>query len=248
MGRLMTRFIILNICLIVSIPIYAGQLDKAKEAYLYGDYNEAIRICLELVERNPEADALYFLGLSFFKLHEYDEARSYFRCLAKDFKNSKFFDPAVVKLIDTYFLEGDLEKAEALYKSALKKYPSTKYKPLIFLRLAQVSAKKGKWSDKHHYVRLIKNQFPNTLEERLAQRLEKRGDFFTIQVGAFSKKANASKFAKKFKSKYPVYIVTESEEDLVLYKVRVGKYRDRLEVVNIYHKLLEEGYPARIYP
>lgn len=234
--------------LVVPLSSYSGSLDRAKEAYLYGDYNEAIRICQEIVEIKLSDEVLYFLALSYFKLGEYEKARDYFRYLLKEFKHSSVYETALVKLVDTYFLENNLDKAEGLYRSILEKYPSLNYKPLVYLRLAQVSAKKGRWSEEKKYLTLITENYKGSVESKLAQRLSQRGYFFTIQVGAFSKRDNALTYSREFKYKYPVYIVEEEDQDLVLYKVRVGKYKTRKQAEEIYQELAEKGYPARIYP
>jgi len=226
----------------------AVSLSKAKEAYLYGDYNKAVRICLESLDRSETSEALYFAGLSFFKLHEHAKARDKFKRLLVSFKNSKFFDSAIVKLVDTYFLDGDLDKAKSLYKSIINKYSNLEYKALVYLRLAQVSAKQGDWPNKNRYARLVVDNYPDSLERKFANRLLKRGDFFTVQVGAFSSKKNAINFANKLKKDFEVYVVSETEEEVTLYKVRIGKYVTKERVKRIQSKLSEQGYPARIYP
>jgi len=230
------------------LSLRADSLDEIKKSYIYGDYNEVIRLCLDRLEQKTDDGTLYFIALSFSRLGDYTAARVYFRRLLKEFKGSSFYEKALVRLVDTYFLEGDLTKAETLYKSIIKKYPQIAYKPLICLRLAQIYAKKGHWDKMHHYINIIKANYRGSFESQLAGRLEKRGDFFTIQVGAFSKKANALSFARQLRHKYPVYVVGEKENDFTLYKVRVGKYKNRNTAEKIFNSLLNDGYPARIYP
>lgn len=242
------KLIISFLLIIAPLSLLANNLDEAKEAYLYGDYNKAVRICLESLDKGETAEALYFTGLSFFKLHEYAKARYKFKRLLSNFKNSYFFDAAIVKLVDTYFLNTELDKAKSLYKSVLQKYPHLEYKSLIYLRLAQVSAKQGNWSDKNRYARLVINKYSDSLESKLAKRIIRRGNFFTVQVGAFSKKKNAINFANKLKKDFPVYVVSETEEDITLHKVRIGKYVTKERSERIHKKLSEQGYPARIYP
>jgi len=233
---------------VIPLSLYADSLSSAQKAYIRGDYSEAIRICLSKINEGGGDEALYFAGLSFSKLGNYSKARDYFRGLLKKFENSRFHDKALIKLVDTYFLEGNMEKAKTLYKSILKEYPNLSYKPLVCLRLAQVSAKDGDWRSMHRYIDTIKHNYAGSAEDMLARRLERRGDFFTVQVGAFSSKSNAVRFSRSLSPAYPVYVVSEKEEDFTLYKVRVGKYKSKSQAEYIYGKLTEEGYPARIYP
>ncbi len=234
--------------LMLPLALYAGSLNDAKEAYLYGDYNGVIQICREIIDNKPNVEAFYFMSLSFFNLGAYGLAREHFRVILNDFKGTPFFASSLVKLVDTYFLENNLNKAEALYKSILQKYPSLKYKPLVYLRLAQISAKKGNWEQKNKYLKIVTEDFKGSTEDRIARRLTRLGDFFTIQVGAFSNKSNAVKFSHKLKEQYPVYIIEEKEEDLTLYKVRVGKFKKKYRAENTAYKLRKQGYPVRIYP
>jgi len=241
-------FLVIFVFANLSLWATSININEIKKFYICGDYNEVIRLCLDRLKQKTDDETLYFIALSFSRLGNYPYARTYFRTLLKKFKDSHYHKKSLVKLVDTYFLEGNLIKAESLYKSIIEKYPRIDYKPLIYLRLAQIYAKKGEWDKMHKYINIIKTNYGNSFENQLAQRLEKRGDFFTIQVGAFSKKINALKFARELRSKYPVYVIREKEGELDLYKVRIGKYKDRDTAEDIFKKLLEEGYPARIYP
>lgn len=231
-----------------SFSLCAQTLEDAQEAYLSGDYDESARIATLLVQNGVDGNALYLLALNFFKLGKYPQARDYFRKFLRTNKDSVFVDAATVKLIDTYFLEGELPKAKALYESTLEKYPNSSYRPLIYLRLAQIAAKQGQWERKHEYIDILNKDYKNSIECVFAQRLIERGDFFTVQAGAFSKKANALSLAAKLKSQHPAYVVEERNEDLTLYKVRVGKFKNRREAEQTFDALTREGYPARIYP
>ncbi len=232
-----------------SSEVLASSMRDAQQAYLVGNYSEVISICSHFQgEYTNRDEALYLTALSYMKMGIYEKARSYFRSLLRNFKGSPFYESALVKLVDTYFLDNDIEYAEKLYKSILRKYPSISYKPLIYLRLAQISAKQGRWNDERKYINLIKTKYPHSVEQKLAERIEKRGYFFTVQVGAFSRYENALHFMKELKMRYRPYIVEEKDGDLTFYKVRVGKYKERQEAEIVFNRLRQEGYPARIYP
>jgi outer membrane protein assembly factor BamD (BamD/ComL family) len=151
-------------------------------------------------------------------------------------------------LADTYFLEDNLAKAKAIYKKIEKKYTSLNFLPTVYLRLAQIASKEGKWRDKRKYLRRIEEKYPHSAEMKFVEILKSHGDYFTIQVGAFSKKGNALNLKEELKKNYPAYIVESNVAGYVLYKVRIGKFKNRREAEKTYLKLLSEGYPARIYP
>jgi outer membrane protein assembly factor BamD (BamD/ComL family) len=215
---------------------------------LFGDYSNAICEGLAAAEDENKPEALYRLGLSYLKVGDYAKARNNFRTIIKKFRASQFYQPALVKLADAYFLEKDLEKARSLYLDLLSKNLTSTFQPLIYLRLAQIAGKQGAWDEEKKYVEIIKEEHPRTIESKYAQILEKRGYFFTIQVGAFSQRKNALTLLNELKAKYPTYLVRERFDDITLYKVRIGKFKERGYVEKIKRSLIKDGYASRIYP
>jgi outer membrane protein assembly factor BamD (BamD/ComL family) len=224
---------------------YGATLNDAQKDYLNGDYEEALIKAKKLAEND---EVLYFLGLTYIKIGNYPQAREYLGKLTKSYSRSKFYEQGLVKFADTYFLEGDFERSRALYEEMEKKYPSSDYLPLIYFRLAQIAAKEGKWADSEKYTAFLKDNYPNSPEMSLVATLEEAGDFFTIQVGAFAEKKNALELQEELKKNYSVYIIEEKNGGYTLYKVRVGKFKDRQEAEEIRYRLARQGYPARIYP
>lgn len=224
-------------------------LDIAYKSYLLGDYNSSLARTLEALDNKDSDEGIYLLGLSYLKLGDYAKARDCFRKIIKRFKESEYYQASLVKLADAYFLDNDFKRAGALYRDILRKKVAPSFKPLLYLRLAQVSAKQGDWGKEKEYIKIIKESYPSTIENKLAKMLEDRGYFFTIQVGAFSYKENALNLKKELGRKYSqVYMVKDVGEELTLYKVRVGKFKERKLAEKTYLSLVEEGYPARISP
>jgi len=239
------RFYIFIFLFFFSSTAFALSITDAHKDYLYGNYDDAIAKALKL----PDSDeAIYFLGLSYTKIANYSKARPFFRKLIRHYPKSKFYDLSMVKLADTYFFEKDYSQAKALYLEMEERDPNRNTMPLVFLRLAQMASRQGAWSEKKKYLRKIKNKYPKSSEIKFVQVLEDLGDFFTIQVGAFSVKDNALLLIEELKDEYSPYIIKEKKGSYLLYKVRVGKFRKRYDVEKAFSNLLDKGYPAKIYP
>ena len=237
------------ILLVVPSLLYGkDSLDRAKRAYLLRNNTQSIYYARQSLLESFNDEALYFLGLNYLKLGDYRKARDLFRKVIENFETSPFYQVSLVKFADTYFLENKWDRAEKLYNHILRESLALDYKPLIYLRLAQISAKIGKWGKKKEYLKIISTRYPHTIEKKYAQILQKRGDFFTIQVGAFASKRNALQIMRDLKSKYSVYLVEEREKNLIFYKVRVGRFGDKEAASRVYRSLVEEGYAAQIYP
>ncbi len=223
-------------------------LDRAYKSYILGDFNSSLMELKEGLHQAQGDQVLYLAGLNYLELGDYEAARDYFRRIIKNFKGKEFYQPAQIKYADTYFLETNYKQAYVVYSSILGKKSAPDFSPRIYLRLAQISAKFGKWNKEEEYIKKIKNDHPGSVEEYYADLLANRGYFFTIQVGAFSEKINAYELMQKLSQKYPAYWVEEDVDQVSLYKVRVGKFENRSDAVEVYHQLIQEGYPARIFP
>ncbi len=227
-----------------QILCFPLSITDAHKAYLRGDYDEAIRCAKGLRE---DAQVLYFLGLAYIKVGKYSAARTFLRKLIRRFPNSKFYDSGMIKIADTYFLNKDYARAKELYLEIERRSVSNGM-PLVLLRLAQISSRNGDWSEKKKYLRRIKSKYPKAGEMKFVKVLEALGDFFTIQVGAFSVRANARSLTEELKSQYSSYIVEDKKGSYPIYKVRVGRFKSRYEAQKVSLELLDQGYPVRIYP
>ncbi len=241
MNRLFKTFII---CLF--LPVICGlSLRDAQKDYLLGDYSEAIRKARALRETDA---SLYFLGLAHIKTAEYLRARGYLGKLTRNFSRSQFYESGLIKLADSYFLEGNNQKAKKLYQKIEKEHFFSGNMSLVFLRLAQIAARQGNWEEKNEYLELIKKKYPQSSEIKFVKRLMSYGDFFTVQVGAFSSLKNARTLREDLKPSYQSYITEDKNSKVTLYKVRVGKFKKRFVAEKTAKELSKQGYPARIYP
>ena len=240
---------IINLVLVfvfsLSFSAFPLSITDVHKEYLYGNYEDAIRIAKDLRESDQ---TLYYLGLSYIKIGDYSKARTSLRRLLRRFTDSSFYEPGMIKLADTYFLEKDYSRAKELYLEIEQRASSEDFMPVVLLRLAQIASRQGKWDEKTKYAKRIKSKYPKASEMKFVKVLEALGDFFTIQVGAFSVRKNALSLVEELEDKYSSYIVKERKGNYLLYKVRVGKFKDRYDAQKVSSKLLNEGYPARIYP
>ncbi len=245
---LVARF--LGCCLCIGIinlesAAFALSLSDAQQDYLFGNYESAIEKAQGLQQSD---EVLYFLGLVNLKTGEYERARSSFNKLLASFPGSALRLPAKAKLADVYFMEKNYDAAWKIYQEIESKSSTFDGMPHVLLRLAQIASRKGLWQEKNAYLSRIKQAFPQSPEMRFVEALEGYGDFFTIQVGAFSDRKNALALQNELSKNYKAYITEEANGSYTLYKVKVGRFKDRHEVEQINQKLQSEGYPARIYP
>ena len=70
--------------------------------------------------------------------------------------------------------------------------------------------------------------------------IAKSESYFSVQVGAFSKKTSAEAMTKQLKKKYDVEIVSPAPGEKSLYKVWVGKFKTRDEAMKTAQKLSRE--------
>lgn len=225
---------------------FSAIIDDAYMNYLHGDHEEVME---KLKSAGDNDRALFLSGLANTKMGEYAKARSDFNELQKNYPNSQLKDATVIKLADTYFLEGNYLKAKSLYTNMECNKAPKNYLPTIYLRLAQIASKMGNWNEKRAYLQIIRERYPKSVEIKFADILDSYSDYFVIQVGAFGERKNAVALKSELVSDYPsVYIEEESNKNVNIYKVRIGKFKNKGEAQKTTHKLLNQGYPAKIYP
>lgn len=229
----------------LNVSAWALSITDVHKEYLFGNYEKAIRVAKGLRESD---ETLYYLGLSYIKIGAYSKARTALGRLIRRFSDSLFYEPGMVKLADTYFLEKDYSRAKELYLEIEQRSSSEDFMPAVLLRLTQIASRQGKWDEKAKYIKRIKSKYPKATEVKFIKVLEALGDFFTIQIGAFSVRKNALSLVEELRDEYSPYIVKEKKGSYLLYKVRVGRFKNRYDARKVSSRLLNDGYPTRIYP
>jgi len=237
---------------------YCLDLDKAKVYFLKGDYKAGIVECEKLMAKSTHSkddDELYYiLGLGYLKDGNLLRASDIFEIILKEFKESPFKEEALLGMGDSYLLGGDFQKAQGYYEDLIKINPRTKLLAQLYFRLSQAGFKKGDIRQGKEYLDKLKRGFPLSPELKLEADLPIFQDgvseiYYTVQVGSFSKSANAKNLMQALTKKgYAAYLEEVNSPGGTSYKVRVGKSRFRQEAQDIERKLAQEGYPTKIFP
>jgi len=239
------QFVIAAILLVLPLAAHADNFSDAAKDYIYGDYQDSLNKA-QAFKRDPQG--MYLMGLNNLKLGDYPKARECFKAVTAAGSSSMFTDQARIKIADTYFLEKNYPVAKKEYLNLQGSPVANNFLSLIYLRLAQIAAKEGNWQEKADYTNKIKAQFPKSAEMKYIEVLEAHGDFFTVQVGAFSSIDNAEAIRKDLKGRYETYVVKDVRPSLTIYKVRVGHFTQRAAAEAVCAKMLNEGFPAIVYP
>lgn len=232
---------------------YALDLSRLKIHFLNGDYSSAIsegeRLMSEVSFVKGVDELYYLLGMSYLEDGNYLRASDIFEIILKEFAESRFQEEALLSLGDSYFLKSDFEQAQFYYKKLLKAYPQTKFKAGVYYRLSQIGFKKGNSQQAEEYLARLNEEFPLSLELKLNKEFPQQRIYYTVQVGAFSSKANAQDLIRQLKTEgYPAYIEEITVKNSLAYRVRVGKFDRRQAAEELENKLSRKGYPTKIFP
>ena len=248
-------FLLAAWCFGVLVPFgYAMDLSKAKAYFLSADYKAAItegEKALSEVEEAPELDELYYLlGLSYLKDGNFLRATDIFEIILNEFKASALRGEATLGLGDAYFLKQDYQKAKTYYRELLRFDKNSRLLPSAYYRLRQCALKEGDTQEAKAYLSIIEEKYPGYAQIDTAEpACPMGGDFFTVQVGSFSKKANADTLMQKLIAKgFPAYVQDSGPSGINGYRVKVGKFKLRQEAAEAQMRLSQDGYPARICP
>lgn len=232
--------------------VAAIDIQRLRTLVLQGNYKEAIKEGEKLIAlaSGPEGlDELYYLlGISYLKDENYLRASDIFEIIIEEYPKSTLLEQAMLGLGDTYFLREKYINANQIYEKLLSSLQDNKIRPIIYERLARCYIKLGDSQQAENYKRKLQGEFPEYARlNHLLKDLINEG-FFTVQVGAFSKKQNAENLVKRLiQEGYSAYL-EEIEKEGVPFRVRVGKYKLRAEAEGVARKLLSLGYPAKIIP
>lgn len=109
----------------------------ALKAFDSGDYKKAKELFLQMPNLGSNIDAKYKLGITCFKLKEYDDAKSYFEAVVK--KNPKNAD-AFLKIAEILQLQGNYDDAIAVFNKIAKQDPKN---PKNAINISSVYCYKG---------------------------------------------------------------------------------------------------------
>ncbi|MFC1806860.1 SPOR domain-containing protein [Candidatus Omnitrophota bacterium] len=249
--KLLRVVILIIVASVISHSAFASQamLQQAWGEYLKGDYLKALSRCREIADdKTLGEEGRYIMGLSFLKLDRPDEARKNFTFIIDNYKRASMRSEAILGIADSYFIEGNFQKSEEYYRKLLRENSSTGYASIAYLRLGESQLKQGKWQESEESFSKILRDYPLSLEVDDAKKYLKRDiSYFTIQVGAFSKRTNADKCVRTLSKKgHSAYVEKGYRKDKLLYRVKIGQFNTKEEANRMASKLKRQGFATRI--
>ncbi|MDP2940864.1 MAG: SPOR domain-containing protein [Candidatus Omnitrophota bacterium] len=249
------KFLVLSLCLASCVLrlAFAADLGTMKAFLLDGDYKAAINEGEKILAVGGQAsgtdELYYFLGLSYLKDGNYLRASDIFEIVLKEFPRGEFQGGAKLGLGDAYFLRQDFVRAESYYQEILSSAPADGLKGQAIYQLAQISFKKGDAQAGNKYLIRLKKEFPGHQELSSDGLVPEPAAGYTVQLGAFSSLINANNLKAQLIAKgYPAYVEEFTSQGKLAYRVRVGKSARQEEILELEHRLAQDGYPTKIFP
>ncbi|MFC1631664.1 SPOR domain-containing protein [Candidatus Omnitrophota bacterium] len=211
-------------CLFISGELLAqtASIKKVETLMLRDQYqraaSEARKILTHHQKPSIKSKAYYLLGVCLLKQAKYAQARDSFRIILRRFRQTKLADDASLGVADSYLLAGEFKQAQKNYQKFLQDFPRSRLASLARKHLEQ--AKQGK-----HIA----------------------NSYFTVQVGVFSKKQNATKLRNQLIGRgFQAFMLHLPSEDL--YRIRVGKFNNRMDAEFLEQRLKNAGFPTKVCP
>lgn len=237
---------------------YCMDLSRLKTLFITGSYEASIKEGERLLSRssrNTEGldELYYYLALSYLKSGNLLRSGDIFEIITDEFPSSEFRDYAALGKADIAMAKEDFISAEDICRGLLNSRGAHDLKAAVYYRLSRVYFKTDRKDEAEKYLSMLKKEFPQSPEAKIEQELiveSPEGIYYTVQVGAFGRKQNASNLVDKLIGKgYPAYLEEMPAASVAVnYRVRVGKLRTHKEASELAQKLSREGYPTKIYP
>ncbi len=230
-----------------------AQYDFAMGYYLTAakDYQRLLR---NYPNSDMAAEAIYWLASSKLAIGAIDSASVYFHRLLDEYRQSTLVSWAEMGLVDVHFIGEEFSLALSQCLAFLETNANNELLPVALFRLAEIhQALEDIEMAKDVFQRLV-GEYPDTYQGKQAQRrltewvkpeeekeeTQTEEGKFCVQVGAFSKRANAQNLQTKLRSwGYKVEVVKRSGRHRSFYLVWVGRYQSR-EEANQEAKILEK--------
>ena len=194
-------------------------------------------------------EVLYLTGLSYMKLKDFSAAREAFNSIL-DMRRNEYKEDAYISMADSYFQEGNYDKAIRIYEKTLYKYPGSDRLSGVYYNLG-LSYKAKKDLEKANYCfRKLKTRYKTSFEADKAVYLttgKKAPTYYIIQLGAFKSLKNAKKLVRRLsRKKYDSYIQKIKKGRSVLYRVRGGKFSNKNYAMRLYRRLRRSGFAVKV--
>lgn len=236
----------------------AEGIDNLKADFLRGNYRRVIFEAQKFSGTNSSYDAQelnYILGLSYLKEGDFEKARESFERILNS-PSSKFKAPANLGIADVYLAAGRFKEAEDIYAQIIADNPDTSQKASILYRQSQLEFSKGDIRQGNECLLKLKKEFPLSPELSLTGGFSlisppapvppvKDGAEYFVQIGFFTDKVNANRVKNKLLAKkYPVYIENSSGS----YRVKVGRFKNLEEALDLEKRLSRDGFQTKVCP
>jgi tetratricopeptide (TPR) repeat protein len=231
---------------------YSKTLEPAVTAMLQENYYKALDECYRLehtANGQVKTEIFYAEGVCLLSLGEYSRARDVFK-KAADAAQGTLATEVYMGIADSHFLEGAYDNAITVYDQLLTKASGDDYLAMLYFKMGKAYQKKSEWAQSDYYFNRLKQKFPKSIEVKLVNETQAGGNFFTIQVGCFTRKPNAQRMLDDLKTKgYEAYLTLFESNGQMLYRVRVGEYVSRLAAEYTENLLrTKENLPTHLFP
>lgn len=198
------------------------------EAYIEEDGDRAAELYRRLVDQYPQSQftdhALLRLAQYYFTTGSYVVARQYLDNLVEQFPNSLLIPEAKYLAARCLIASGYFSTAEQELKELVKKYPKSPFKNQAKAALADLDqmVKRSSKATNSEDGALSPPSVPPPSKTKP----------YSIQIGAFSERANAQKLQQHFSQLgYACRIETKTINNSLFYLVRVGEFETEDQAV-----------------
>ncbi len=223
--------------------------------FTLGQYAKVVTYEAQLNPHNPSrlSKALTLVGDAHLALKEPDQAKRAFTQAFETALEPLVKQKALVGMGDAEAALKTYDRALTHYNQYLKDYPKGPFSSHALNQKSHLLALQGDQAQAMKTAQRLVTDYPESEEASKAKRrLEPASerDNFTVQVGAFSKKAYAQSLEKKLRKQgYNAYHLKVTLKDQTLIQVRVGQYHTRAFAEEIGEKLKQqEELPFVVVP
>jgi len=201
--------------------------ESIEDLVLKGSYREVIQNYGADKTLNPTEN--YLLGLCYRETGETRKAENVWQTLISGPEKER----SLLALAHLKSKDGALTESEKIFRQFSREFPNSQYQPTALLGLAEVLFRKNKTHEPQGSLDILnrlRRRYPFSGEaEKATQFLNRESGPYTIQIGSFVDLNRAERVTEDLSSKgYEAYVARILDVS-VIYRVRIGNFKDKKE-------------------
>ncbi len=247
----MSRYRIILACAIIPCLLFGQDIDEAIRLFNAFQFNRAKEIFSKLSQNKDDArigEVYYYLGRLAVNP---DSAAGFYYKVINDHPQSRYADQSYLEIAKINIARKNFGTAISNLEELMKRYPETEYKDEIMFWRGISHISMDETARGEEILAALQRTYPKSVWSERASNITRKAEvtkeFYAVQLGSYTTKDNAEKYAASLRQKgIDTRVVQALVKGQTYYRVWVGEFPD-LEKARAYQQKLDSlGFKGHV--